>query len=1004
MRALFIGLGVFIILILGTLFVVPSLVPSETYRTTIQQQLTQELGRDVVIAGDVSLSTFPLIKAKTGRATIANPDGFSRDALASLDGLEARIKLLPLFRKRVEIASFTLVKPDILLERLADGRVNWQIGIAPTQATTTTEPAGPFKRDGRFANVNPSLGAFRIEDGRLLFVDAVAKTRRELTDINIQLALPDMTETLGLEGTLQLDGDPLSLDVSLDSPRAFLDGRETRLIAKIETDGADLSLDGTLPPGTEIAFNGSVEGSLSDVALIKDFLSEPVPALDLLTRAALSAELSSEGGDGATQFSNLELTAEGDAFELTFTGAGQYDDALSLTGRYDLSATNIAALAKPFAPELTGLDAIGETRSTGTLALNGTDVSVTDMTATTKSAALTGRLIGAFQKRGDVVSGTGQFDVTVPDAGPFARRFVPDLTADADLAGAVTSTGTVAINGETIRVTDLVADTKSDVVTSRYNGALTITGDVIGADGAVSANIPSMAALNAATTTDIAYSDAIGSVSATGRVSGKTGNLSIDDIVADLRDGDINGQYKGRATVADAVSLAGDMSVTGKSLRKLAAQSGTVLPPSTDKGPVFETFGLSGAVSGPVDDLTLSQAKLALDDLSATGRFALSMQGTQPTLTGTLTLPGLDLRPYMAAYSAQRPEGVIQPWSETAIPTSGLRAIDADLSLSTPSIKLPRLSLGATQARAVLTNGVLTTTIPDMALYGGSGQATVVLDGRAAEPVIDITAGLNSLQAQSFLGAVAGFTQANGMGATEISLKGRGASQAAIMQSLTGGGNFSLKDGAISGIDAGEFLTGLQQALTARALPGGLGPSKTTQFKNLIGNFSMTDGVAKIDAFALNAAQVQVEGSGQIDLGNQTLDVRLRPKTVGEKASGLAAFGIPLRFSGPFGAAKPQLDQEFLGQVIQARAAAEAQDLITSQIGGTTGDVVGGVLGSILGNKKPALAVETPAPSNTEPESAPEPESEPEPKPKDETTEDKVENALRGLFGGKKDD
>ena len=41
MRALFIGLGVFIILILGTLFVVPSLVPSETYRTTIQQQLTQ---------------------------------------------------------------------------------------------------------------------------------------------------------------------------------------------------------------------------------------------------------------------------------------------------------------------------------------------------------------------------------------------------------------------------------------------------------------------------------------------------------------------------------------------------------------------------------------------------------------------------------------------------------------------------------------------------------------------------------------------------------------------------------------------------------------------------------------------------------------------------------------------------------------------------------------------------------------------------------------------------
>lgn len=1004
MRALFIGLGLLIVFILGMLFIVPSLVPSETYRTTIQQQLTQELGRDVVIEGDVSLSTFPVIKAKTGRATIANPDGFSRDSLASLEGLEARIKLLPLFTKRVEIANFTLVQPDILLERLADGRINWQVGAAPDDTNTATEPTGSFQRDGRYANIDPSLGAFRIEDGRLLFVDAVADTRRELTDMNIQLSLPDMTKTLDLTGTLQMDGEPLSLDVSLDSPRDFLDGRETRLTATLETDGANLSLDGTLPPGAEIAFNGTVEGALSDVALIRDFLPEPVPALALLTSAAVSAELSSDDGDGVTKFSNLDVTAKGDAFDLTFAGSGQYSDALSLTGQYDLIATNVAALAKPFAPELTGLDAIGTTSSTGTIVLNGTDVSVSDMTATTKSPALNGNLRGAFSKRGAAVAGEGQFNVTLPDAGPFARRFAPELTTDADLAGAVTANGTIALRGETVSVTDLVAETNSDVVTTRYNGALTMTGDVIGADGTVTATIPSMGALNAATTTDIAYSDAIGSVTATGRVSGKTGNFSIADIAAELSGGEINGQYTGRASVADTVSLAGDLSVSGQSLRALASRSGTVLPPSTDQGAVFESFALSGSVVGPTDDLTLSQATLALDDLSATGRFALSMNGTQPTLTGTLVLPGLDLRPYMAAYSAQRPEGAIQPWSETAIPTSGLRAIDADLSLTTPSIKLSRLSLGATQARAVLTNGVLTTTVPKMGLYGGSGQATLVLDGRAAEPTIDITAGLNSLEAQGFLGAVAGFTQASGMGATEISIKGSGASQAAIMQSLTGGGNFALKDGSISGIDAGEFLTGLQQALTARALPGGLGPTKTTQFNNLIGNFSMTDGVAKIDAFSLSAAQVQVEGSGQIDLGKQTLDVRLRPKTIGDKASGLAAFGIPLQFSGPFGAAKPQLDQEFLGQIVKARAAAEAQSLITNQLGGTTGDVVGGMLGSILGGNKPASVPETTEPPTTNPTPESEPESEPEPEAESETPEDKVEDALRGLFGVKKRD
>jgi len=1000
MRALIIGLGLLVVLVLGTLFVVPSLVPSETYRTTIQNQLSQELGRDVTIDGDVSLSTFPVIKAKTGRASIANPDGFSRDALASIEGLEARIRLLPLFRKRVEIARFTLIQPDIQLERRTDGEVNWNIG-QPLQDTApnTSEVSGPFQRDGRYAAVDPSLGAFKIEDGRLLFIDQVAGTRRDLADINMQLSLPAMTSALKTSGTMVLDGDPVELDVTMDSPRDFLDGRKTRLVGSIATNGANLSVDGFIPAGLDIAFDGSVEGELNDVDLIKDLMPEPIPGLELLKSASLSADLSSDGTNGVTRFSNLDLTAEGEAFELSFDGSGQYNGEMALTGQYDLPASNVAALAAPFAPDIKGLSAVGPTKSAGTVTLEGTNVAITDMTASTNSSALSGTINGAFSKRGDTVSGTAQFDVSVSDAGPFARRFVPDLAADADLAGAVKAKGTLTMEDGAIRVRNLIADTQSAVATTHYEGTVSMIGDSVGADGTFNATIPSMAALNAATSADIPYSDAVGQVTASGAIAGQADDLRIENIIAELSGGEINGRYTGQATVADAVSLRGELSVSGNSLRALASRSGTILPPSTATGEVFETFAMSGSVSGPVDDMTLTNAALNLDQLSATGRFALSMAGPQPKLTGTLALPGLDLRPYMAAYSAQRPEGAIQPWSETAIPTAGLRAIDADLSLTTPSIKLARLSLGATEARALLTDGVLTTTIPEMGLYGGSGNATVVLDGRAAEPKIDITAGLKSLQAQNFLGAVAGFTQATGMGATEISLRGRGASQAAIMQSLTGGGNFSVKDGSISGIDAGEFLTGLQTALTTRALPGGLGPSKTTRFNNLIGNFSMTDGVAKIDAFALSAAQVQVEGSGQVDLGNQTIDVRLRPKAVGDNARGLAAFGIPLRFTGPFGAAKPQLDSDFLGQVIQARAAAEAQSLISDRIGGTGGDIVGGLLGSVLGGNSqtqtPDPATQTPEPDRpTTPESEdPEPEA-------DET----VEDAILGLFGVKKRD
>jgi len=927
MKALFIGIGVLIVLVLGMLFVVPSLVPSETYRATIQEQLTRQLGRTVTIDGDVSVSTFPVIKAKADRAAIANPPGFSRDNLASLQRLDARIKLWPLLRKRVEISRFILVEPDILLERLPDGQVNWELGKPAADMDAPKDPAKPFARDGRYADIDPSLAAFEIEGGRLLYIDQVSDTRRDLTDMNIFLSLPDMTQALDLRGEFLLDGNAVELDVMMDSPRAFLDGKETRLTGTFDTQGASLSLDGTLPPGTAITFDGALEGALTDVALIRDFMTEPVDGLDLLQSAQVSADLSSEGTDGITKFSNLDLNAKGDAFNLTFTGSGQYADDLSVTGRYDLTATNVAALA---------------------------------------------------------------------------RRFAPDLTRDADIAGNVKATGNLIMEGETIRVTNLVAETKSAVVSSRYEGAVSKIGDTLGADGTFSASIPSVAALNAATINVIPYSDAIGKLTATGRVTGQADNLRIDNLAAELSDGQINGTYTGRAALAEETSLAGELSVSGPSLRALAAKSGTTLPPSTDAGPVFEAFALSGAVSGPVDTLSLSNAALSLDNLSAAGQFALTMTGETPLLTGNLDLPGLDLRPYMAAYSAQRPEGAIQPWSQTSIPTEGLRAIDADLSLTTPNIKMTRLTLGKTQARAVLSDGVLTTTIPEFGLYGGSGRATFVMDGRGAQPKIDLTAGLNNLKAQNFLGAVAGFTKANGTAATDISLSGSGASQAAIMKSLTGGGNFTVADGAISGIDAGEFLTGLQSALSSRSLPNGLGADKMTQFKNLIGKFSMTDGVAKIDDFALSAAQVKVEGSGQIDLGNQTMDVRLRPRTLGDNARGLAAFGIPLRFSGAFGAAKPSLDSEFLGEVIQARAAAEARNAISDRIGG---EVVGGILGSIIGGNTPAEqpATETPAPetSETEPEADAEVEDEPAPEPNPEAL---LEDALKGLFGGKKEE
>jgi len=191
----------------------------------------------------------------------------------------------------------------------------------------------------------------------------------------------------------------------------------------------------------------------------------------------------------------------------------------------------------------------------------------------------------------------------------------------------------------------------------------------------------------------------------------------------------------------------------------------------------------------------------------------------------------------------------------------------------------------------------------------------------------------------------------------------------------------------------------LDQALTARTLPGGIGPSHVTKFKDILGLFTIENGVASVGKFSLDGAGVLAEGAGQIDLGNQRIDFSLRPRLTGKSASDLAAFGIPIQVKGGFGNVKVGLDSDLLGQIVAERARSKAASLIKKEVGGGLGNIgspeassaptgqdpVSTILGGILGSNQ--------APTNQQPQQQTPPSKKEEPK---------LEDALLSIFGGKK--
>ena len=311
----------------------------------------------------------------------------------------------------------------------------------------------------------------------------------------------------------------------------------------------------------------------------------------------------------------------------------------------------------------------------------------------------------------------------------------------------------------------------------------------------------------------------------------------------------------------------------------------------------------------------------------------------------------------------------------------------------------------------------MTTNMPNVALYGGLGRMVATLDGSGAETKVALDFGLDDINSNSFLASVAGFTQAKGELASVFKVTGRGTTQAAIMKSLNGAGDFKLLNGQISGVDLPALLTGLDQALTNRSLPSGIGPSQITKFQDLAGLVKIENGVASINSFSLKGLGVLAEGSGKIDLGNQTIDFGLRPRLTGESASNIAAFGIPIEVKGGFGAVKVGLDTDMLGRIAAERAKAKASNLIKDSVGGTAGDILGGIvsgntpsnsgstgttepkkteevvgdiLGGLIGGRN-----ETTEPAKGEP-AAPAEETTPEAK------EPTVEDAILSIFGSKK--
>lgn len=366
--------------------------------------------------------------------------------------------------------------------------------------------------------------------------------------------------------------------------------------------------------------------------------------------------------------------------------------------------------------------------------------------------------------------------------------------------------------------------------------------------------------------------------------------------------------YEGTATAAGA--LAGDVLLETANLRALAAWLGSPLP----EGGGLGRFAFSGGLDVTDDAVRFTEAAITLDDMRGRGSGAVRL-GSRPRVTATLALDRLGLDPYLGGASGQRSGAdaaggaagaapASQGWSTAPIDLSGLRAVDADLSLTAEAIVWDRLEIGRSRLDVALEGGRLSATLAELALYGGGGRGELVLDGSGS--VADIAAAftLEDLSAKPFLTAAADFDWIEGRVATRLDVTTRGASQADLVSGLTGTAGFDFADGAILGLNIPRMVRGL----TVDTLLGwASNPAQKTDFSKLAASFRIDKGIASSSDLQLAGPLVRMTGAGRVDMPARTLDWRFEPRVVADldgnasAADGeLAGLGVPVIVRGPW--------------------------------------------------------------------------------------------------------
>ncbi len=212
------------------------------FRDRISTSVKEQTGRDLVIAGDLSLSFFPWLAVEIGHTELGNAEGFRAEQFLSFDSANLSVRLMPLiFKQQVTVGTASLDGLVVNLEVARNGSTNWDdLAREEDSSTSADEQDGDGAAEFDVANIS-------VSNASVSYSDAQAGSSYMISGLDFE------TGRIAANTPIQM-----SAEFDFDSSPGELGGHmKVRVTSLMNEDGSQISL-------SDLNVSGALRGVVTE--------------------------------------------------------------------------------------------------------------------------------------------------------------------------------------------------------------------------------------------------------------------------------------------------------------------------------------------------------------------------------------------------------------------------------------------------------------------------------------------------------------------------------------------------------------------------------------------------------------------------------------------------------------------------------------------------------------------------------------------------------------------